>query len=195
VVTVKAEPKKGWHDTSGDFSYTSMGEKSGMGKQFETVDYGAVDEIVVWVEPATAEPAEVPNITIDAAAPKKALQVAPPGAVWFVQHASGGVYLRCEDGRVMNLGSSNRPTVSGYVEVIVDPKPDPIARIFIPPTRYAQVALSGRKITFDNLPPGAAKVACWHPRLPGSQNSVTLEAGKTAHATVTVGVNSLPKVP
>jgi hypothetical protein len=164
VVTLKAEPKKGWRDPKTDSSYAGASH-IGQGKQFDTVDYQSLDEIVVWVEPESPVPAEVPSITIDAAAFSAAVRVVPAGAVWFVKGARA--YLRTEGGQVMNLGSSNRPTVRGYVEVMVDPNPDPVARIFVAPTRFAQVGQSNQKLTFDELPPGRARVFTWHPRLPG----------------------------
>jgi hypothetical protein len=192
VVTLKAEPKQGWRDPKTDSAYTGTAQ-IGMGKQFETVDYESLDEIVVWVEPAMVAPAEVSGITIDLGAPTPALRVAPAGVVWFVK--GGSAYLRTEEGKVMNLASSNRPTVRGYVEVMTESKPEPVARLYVTPTRFAQVGESNKRLTFDDLPPGPARLVSWHPRLPGSQASIDLPAGQSTSATLTVGVNSLPKVP
>ena len=50
-------------------------------------------------------------------------------------------------------------------------------------------------VKFLDLPPGLYRVTSWHPRLPGTSTDVTLTADKTAKMTVSVGVNSLPKVP
>jgi hypothetical protein len=190
IVTPKAEPKQGWRDPKTDSAYTGTAQ-IGQGKQFETVDYESLDEIVVWVEPAIPVPQELTEITIDLARPDATLRVAPAGVVWFVK--GGSAYLRTEDGRVMNLASSSRPTVHGYVEVMAESNPDPVARLYVTATRFAQVGQANQKMVFDGLPPGAAKAVAWHPRLPGGQTSVELEAGKSTSATVTVGVNSLPK--
>jgi hypothetical protein len=192
VVTLKAEPKKGWHSPRDQSEYAGTAQV-GQGKQFETVDYSALDEIVVWVEPAAVEASQVTDITIDLGAAKPSLRVVPIGAVWFVK--GGSAYLRSEDGRVMNLASSSRPNIRGYVEVMVETKPEPVARLYVTPTRFAQVGESNKKLTIDDLPPGPAKIVCWHPRLPGSQANIDLQAGQSTSATLTVGVNTLPKIP
>jgi hypothetical protein len=192
VVNLKAEPKKGWHDPKTDSAYSDLSQ-IGQGKQFETVDYESLNEIVVWVEPSTTDPGQVTDITIDLGAPSAMLRLAPLGAVWFVK--GGSAYLRTEDGHVMSLASSSRPNVRGYVEVMVESKPQPVARLYVTPTRFAQVGESNKKLTFDDLPPGPAKVVCWHPRLPGSQANADLQAGQSTSTTLTVGVNTLPKIP
>jgi hypothetical protein len=189
VVTVKAEPKKGWHDPKDDSTYAAMSQ-IGLAKQFETVDYSALDEIVVWVETQTPDPGPATDLTIVRAQPT--LLVAGPGARWSLP---AGAYLRTEDGRALNPGNPAVAQVRGFVEVMRESSPEPIARVYVAPSRFVKLAESGKKVTFNDLPPGPAKVVSWHPRLPGSQTTVNLEPGKSTAATLTVGVNTLPKIP
>jgi hypothetical protein len=80
------------------------------------------------------------------------------------------------------------------VELTTPSQAQPVA-LYIAPTRHATITQAGRRVTFDDLPPGPARVSSWHPRLPGSQAQVTLQAGRVSSCTLVVGVNALPKVP
>jgi hypothetical protein len=192
VVTVRAEPKKGWHDPKHDSAYAGMSD-IGQGKQFETVDYETLDEIVVWVEPVGWDnPNRIP-FRFDSARASQ-LQVAVAGAGWLVAPGSD-VYLRSEDGRVFELEKADQVPPGQLVELVSDRDSRRVGRVFLAPTPFVQTARSGQKVKFGGLPRGAAKVVCWHPRLPGSQTTVNLAAGGTTTAGVTVSVNSLPKAP
>src|SRR5688572_18914088 len=48
-VTVRAEPKRGWRDPRRESATYDM-STVGTGRAYETIDYGALDDIVVWVD-------------------------------------------------------------------------------------------------------------------------------------------------
>ena len=86
-------------------------------------------------------------------------------------------------------------TVSpGLIEVLCESRDEPIALVYVAPTRWVERSRSGTDVVFTDLPPGRCRVACWHGRLPGSHADVLLVADKTTRAVVSVGVNTLPKV-
>jgi len=82
----------------------------------------------------------------------------------------------------------------GLVELISDASDDPIYRIFVAPSQLVQICDSRARPLFNDLAPGEYKVTCWHPRLPGSSQQVQLASGRLTTATLSVGVNSLPKI-
>jgi hypothetical protein len=203
VVKVVAQPKAGWHDPRSDSTYTGL--RPGEPRQMETTDYAALDEIVVWVESLgdSSYIGTTPNVSIDLAGSDTSLKAAGWGAIWDLRNRTGRTleaYLRTEDGQVVNLGNipgpgtSLAPRVRGYVEVMTSASDQPVARVFVAPTPFVQLAKANTPITFLAVPPGKAKVHAWHPRLPGSTTDVNLPANRTTNVTVTVGVNSLPKV-
>ena len=70
-----------------------------------------------------------------------------------------------------------------------------LADIYVAPTSWARKTLSGETVSFGPIPPGRYTLAVWHPRLPGSQQSVDVAAGGYTSVSVSIGVNPLPKVP
>jgi hypothetical protein len=203
VVKVVAQPKEGWHDPRNDSTYTGL--RPGEPKQMETTDYAALDDIVVWVESLgnSSYIGTTPNLSIDLAGGNPSLIAAGWGAIWDLRNKTGRTleaFLRTEDGQVMNLGNiigpgtSLAPRVQGYVEVLTSASDEPVARLFVAPTPFVQLAKANTSITFLAIPPGRAKVHTWHQRLPGSTTEINLPANRTTNVTVTVGVNSLPKV-
>jgi hypothetical protein len=203
VVKVIAQPKAGWNDPRNDSSYTGL--RPGEPQQLETTDYSSLDEIVVWVESlgSSSYIGTAPNTSIDLSGADPSLKVGGWGGIWDLRNKTGRtleVFLRTEDGKVMNLGNvpgpgtSLAPRVQGYVEVMTNASDQPVGRVFIAPTPYVQLAKANTAITFLAVPPGKAKIHTWHPRLPGSTTEVNLGENRTTNATVTVGVNSLPKV-
>jgi len=80
-------------------------------------------------------------------------------------------------------------------EVATDQNDDAVATLYVVPTAWVKSTHCNSIATFGPLPPGRYRVSSWHARLPGSSQDVTLNAGSTSKATVTIGVNSLPKVP
>lgn len=203
IVNVKAVPKEGWHDPRNDSGYTGLAP--GEPKSFETTDYASLDEIVIWVE-STEKESYVGlsgSLSIDLGGVNPDLVVGGWGAIWDLRNRTGRtleVFLRTEDGKVLSLGNvpgpgnSFSPRVSGYVEVLTSAREEPVARVYIAPTPFVQLAKANSSVTFLGMPPGKAKIHSWHPRLPGSVVDVNLPLNRTTTATITVGVNSLPKV-
>ena len=212
VVTVRAEPKSGYRDTTGQSGAYEVGAV-GAGRVYETIDYRALDDIVVWVEPAGAAEAPAPAqlLAIDVGRPSGALRVSGLNEPWTIRNSAPEplpVYARYESGDVVDIGTvapgataAHQPKEPGLVEILSDPRPDALARVYVAPVpstgggRLARVVRSGAKEAFNDLPPGPARVHAWHPRLPGSSATVTLRAGATTGANLAVGVNRLPKVP
>ena len=208
AVTVRAEPKKGWRDPrTHDTQYeTSM---IGAGRAYETVEYAQLDDIVVWVESSEASQA-AQTITLDVARPGTPIVVSGTRDTWQLDNAGADplpVYARFESGQVVDLGTiaprgsvRHVPTSTGYVELLSDARAEPLARLYVAPIPTvsgdrARVVRGGTKAEFNDLAPGSARVAAWHPRLPGSSAAVNLTAGATNSATLVVGVNQLPKIP
>lgn len=203
LVTVRAEAKTGWQDPRKQSDYAGL--RPGEAKSFETTDYSNIDDIIVWVEPqADRYAATAGNISIDLGDPQQGLRAAGVGSIWDFRNATGkaiDVFLRTESGKVVPLGlipgpgRSLTPDVQGYVEVMAVDQSEPLARVFVAPTAFVRVATTREPVRFFAVPPGRAKIITWHPRLPGTTTEVNVSSNGETRATVTIGVNSLPKVP
>lgn len=211
TVLVRAEPKAGWRDADSQTSSYDIGDV-GRGRAFETLNYSALEGIVVWVQPsdpAGAAPRSQ-RLTIDVGRPSTTMHACGLRDSWSIQNSapeSLPIYAVYESGRVIDLGMlppggqmAQTPREPGLVQIMCDIRPDPLAQVYVAPVPTAadgrvRVTQSGARIAFRDLPPGPARVSCWHLRLPGSGASVTLVPGATATVTVVVGVNLLPTAP
>jgi hypothetical protein len=210
-VLVQAQPKAGWRDAGSQASAYDIGE-IGRSRAFETLNYSALDDIVVWVnatDPPDTAPAPV-RITIDIGRPSMAIHPSGLRDSWIIRNSAPEalpIYVLHESGQVSDLGTlapgaqtSATAREPGLVQLMCDIRPDPLAQIYVAPVPTSgsgrvRVTTSGNRVVFNDLPPGPARVSSWHPRLPGSGADVTLSAGQSANATIVVGVNSLPSVP
>jgi hypothetical protein len=112
--------------------------------------------------------------------------------------------VRNDAGEVVSLGTIEpggqieiSPHLLGAWELMLDSRPEPVARVYAAPSRIVRAtraARNGTTVSFRDLPPGPATVCCWHPRLPGSTAAVVLVPGEVARANLVVTVNTLPKV-
>ena len=186
--------------------------------EFELVDYANLDDIVVWVERAgdmtdptahatmDAMGTAPPPQTIDVDSAKKNPPMSKPVSVGqkvILRNRSSrplSIYS-VSDGNDFNLGQlapgqQGEYVVknAGLVEVLSDQSPDPIASFYAAPTQWVVMTHSHGNVDFSNLPPGKYNIMTWHPRLPGTSQPIELAPDQMASATVTVGVNSLPKV-
>jgi hypothetical protein len=208
TVTVRAEPKLGYRDPRRDSATYDM-SMIGAGRAYEPVEYAALDDVVVWVE-VPGESSASQTITIDVGRPSTPLKVCGTRDAWKIENSGAeglAVYARYESGDVSDLGTvapgatvSHHPKSHGFVELLSDARPYPLARVYVAPiptagANRARVVNSGRRVAFNDLPPGAARVTAWHPRLPGSSTQVNLVPGATGSATLVIGVNQLPKIP
>ena len=207
-VKVIAEPKAGvqpppsavsTHDAPTDQSYGPHAR----------VDYAQLDNIVVWVE-AASKPATPPTTP-----PPLSVDVNPQKS----SHGIDGVVSVGQKLVLKNAGSSPQTIYSvsdgndfelpsvppngsgefvirspGLIEIFADASKDIAVQVFATPTPWAQIGRSGQTLDFNNIPPGSYQILSWHPRLPGSNQPVTLSANQVSEATIKVGVNSLPKV-
>ena len=208
AVTVRAEPKQGWRDPRRhETQYDTW--MIGTGRAYETVEYAQLEDVVVWVESPDGTQGSQ-TITLDVARPGTPIVVSGTRDTWRLDNAGADplpVYARFESGPVVDLGTiaprasvTHVPTSTGYVELLSDARGDPLARLYVAPIptvsgNRARVVRGGTKVMFNDLAPGPARVAAWHPRLPGSSAPVNLTAGATTSATLVVGVNQLPKIP
>jgi len=215
-IAVKAEPKKGYHPPdAGSPSYgggpaeqMSPANPSG---PMTVIDYAALYNIVVWLEPVTGTvPAGSPHI-LTAQSPgtrgadEANILVGTIGDQLVIYNRSPKIdtfYLRFDDGAVLNVGSIGgnargiyilrRPGLAAIVSDSLDKVCD---RIFVTPSPIYKVTHCNTAVTFNPVPPGDYRLKSWHYRLPGTSTSLTLAPNKVAKATVVIGVNSLPKVP
>ena len=215
-LNVVAEPKSGAvvadthvlvYDSPRSFGYGSS--NSSDPNAFEVVDYSALDDIVVWLEPAdeattgagTASPAA---IDIDPRKASSGLAAAVGVGQKIVFHNTGpkpANLYSVSDGNEFDLGvipsgaTSEYATKStGLIEVWTDSLQEPVARIYVAPTCWVRLTRSGTTLEFDDLPPGKWQIASWHPRLPGHQVSVDLLPDRVNDASIQVSVNGLPTV-
>jgi hypothetical protein len=210
VLIVKAEPKSGWHDPRNDSSYAGL--RPGESKAFETIDYSALDDIVVWIEPihGGVESPPTSRISVDASHPSDKLTACGVREGWMIRNSgsiAASLFVRSESGKVYAVGSVPAggssfflPRETGLNELMSDASDQPLERIYVAPVRWepeknVRIAKAGDRLTFSNLMPGQVIVGAWHPRLPGSSLQFELDPGKTTTKTMTIGVNSLPKVP
>jgi hypothetical protein len=173
------------------------------GGTYERIDYNNLADIMVWLEP------------------KAKTTIAPPAPTDIVittLHESDHVHpgsigqtinFRNKTDRPLNLYSVSEgnefelPTVApgasatyvpkneGYVEVLFDPARQPIAALYIAPSPWIAHTRSNKTVTFKDVPPGEYEIVTWHPRLPGSAQTIKLSAGQTSESTAKVGVNAL----
>ena len=79
----------------------------------------------------------------------------------------------------------------GSIEVLSESSPQPIARLYAVPGERVQTVRSGETTRLPNLPPGRYRVACWHERLPGSQELIGLAPDNWSKVSLKVSVNLL----
>jgi len=214
-ISVKAEPKKGYHPPA-----AGSPEYGGVGDQIKTasptgpltvIDYAGLYGIVVWLEPTTG--------TVPAAAPK-ILSAQSPGTrgadeanilfgaigdqlvIYNRSPKLDTFYLRLDDGTVANIGSiggNNKALYTlrhpGLAAIVSDTNDKVIDRVFVASSPLYKVAHCNQTVTFNPAPPGEYRLKSWHYRLPGTSTMLTLAPNKVAKSTVVIGVNSLPKVP
>ena len=174
---------------------------------FERVDYSSLDNIVVWLEPkggATTRPSAPANpLTIDVATRDATMRPTSVGQRLVFRNSGTAprTIYSVSDGNEFDLGSippggSGEYAVRspGPIEVLTDSSSDPTAILYAAPTRWMTLARSGETVSFNDVPPGNYRLVSWHPRLPGSQQNVTLGPDQAASATIKVTVNGLPEV-
>lgn len=217
-IEVRAEPKQGYTKppmqiSGGDGVYDMEPEESHEVGPFRRVDYRTLNDIVVWIEPhfdiVRPEPAgDGPPVIIKFGAPSTQRLDVPlfvigvGGRLEFVNRSGRDdvIYSLSEansfdTGVVSRNGlASYQPKSSGLINVLCESRDEPIALVYVAPTRWVERARSGSKVVFTDLPPGAYHVGCWQRRLPGSHTDVTTIADRIAQVVVSVSVNTLPKV-
>lgn len=207
-VHVEAEPKSGLKLPGMRPYDTPAAEKDATGA-FERVNYGTLEDIVVWVEPVDPANKPVPPaaefLPYDVTAAGSAdapLHVASVGQPLAFRNATSKplTIYSVSDGNEFDLGAippgkSGSFTVKspGLIEVLAEGAKDPVLRVYAAPTGWVKLAHSHSRLNFD-LPPGEYTIHSWHPRLPGIESRVAVIAGQTTRANVKVGVNELPKV-
>jgi len=215
-IAIKAEPKKGYHPPSDPASYAGgtadqLSSPSAPGGQMALLDYNALYNIVVWLEPVSgAVPSSTPQSialgspnskTVDDSSPR----VAAVGDRLIILNRASKTdtfYLRFDDGSVSDIGSIGAGRSGAYTlkrpgaqSVISDSLDKPIDRLFVTSSPLYKVTHCNSTVTFSDLDPGEYRLRSWHYRLPGSSTNLTLAPNKVSKSTVIIGVNALPKVP
>jgi hypothetical protein len=210
-VTVRAEPKQGVPLPSQNVTLYDQPTHSNYGSSrgaFEPVDYASLHNIVVWIAPAGTAPTTAPvgvperiDVGDKATGDDRILAASVGQTLIFVNRAPHALTIySVSDGNDFDLGrvppGGERTYVvrsPGLVEVLTDSTDQPLVRVYAAPTAHVAVTHSGGEVTFNDLPPGQYRVVSWHPRLPGSETIVNLAPNQVQEATITVGVNGLPK--
>jgi hypothetical protein len=203
VLEVGAKPKAG---TAKQFArvpvYDAAPRRAVAAGQFERVDYSALGDIIVWLEPAPENAPPFPPIVVSVEADKapETVHAASVGReVVLRNHGGTPVSLySVSDGNDFNLddippGGEARYTVreAGLIEVLADPSRPPVATLYAAPTPWVARARTGESVLFRNVPPGTYEAVSWHPRLPGRSTAVLLESDQVTRATLDVGVKNL----
>ena len=186
--------------------YSSAGPSSD-DPRFVRRDYAAVPDIVVWAAPlggqavvAAAPPFE---ISFDAArSTADPIQGVGVGRQLVIRNSgsrSATIYSVSE-GNEFNAGSIAPGTSTqfvvrnaGLIEILATPGGATIAQLYAAPSPWVQVAGSGERIMFRDLPPGRYEIGSWHANLPGKPQTVSVSGGSTQDVTVIVGVDALPR--
>jgi predicted component of type VI protein secretion system len=206
-ISVIAEPKAGVKDPAAAVKVydTPTARQEGA---FERVDYSALHQIVVWAEPAfpTQHKVILTPVTVNVSARTSVDHLATAASVGqqLIVHNNGstpGSFYSVSDGNAFDLGKigpggHGEYTIksSGLIEILSTAVPDPVASVYAAPSGWRAMTHSGATVDFTNLPPGDYHIYSWHPRLPGTEETVSLSPGQIAKVTIKVGVNALPKV-
>jgi hypothetical protein len=211
---VYAEPKTGIRPATRHVSVYDSPAAGGYaaayaGGGYEKVDYTALSDIVVWLEPldepisaSNASPDEVIEVDSGKAAHGVSAVACVGGRIVFrnVGDKAADVYS-VSDGNEFDLGSLTPGASAGYtvrrsslIEVLTSGIQDPIANVYATPSPWFGLTQAGRTVEFDDLPAGPYRVVSWHPRLPGQQTTVDLPPGHIVTASIKVSVNGLPRV-
>ena len=207
VVHVLAQPKTGAQPPPQKVAVFDTPAPQDYG-DFAKVDYSDLGQIVVWLEPTNgpAEQKTLNPIRVDID-PSKGVSgirhVASVGQSIILYNASSSsqTIYSVSDGNDLDFesvpagGQVNYSARSpGLVEILTNsPSATPV-QIYVAPSPWARLTRSGETIQFDNLPPGQYRLVSWHPRLPGSKETVTLTPDHVTDTSIDVSVNSLPKV-
>jgi hypothetical protein len=174
--------------------------------EFEHVDYAHLSNIIVWLEPNGAAKAAPPlSLTVELPfkAPTRFLAASVGQELRFHNTSKKAMPVySVSDGNDFSLpaipaGGTASYTVrsEGQIEVLSDPKQPPVAELYAAPSAYVAATSAGHTVTFRDVPAGGYTVVAWHPRLPGTQATLTLSADQVTRSTVILGVNSLPSSP
>jgi hypothetical protein len=209
IVTVTAEPKAGAREFAPKpvSSYDRPAPPPPKPEPgFELVPYDALGEIIVWIEPVDRRARAARRVAsrVDIGSPGDAVptyagQVVSPVA--FVSRSSQpmSVYGVSENHQfdVGEIGPQETKLVTvdraGLYD-IVDAAGIARARLMVVAAVDHALTSAGRAVTFRDLEPGTYRVIAWHPRLPGSEQRITLTANQSQPVTLNIGVNDLPKI-
>lgn len=208
-VNVKANPKAGYRPANYHvLVYDAPTPVTPV--DYEKVDYASLDEVVVWAEAVDASPSHADastqpaHISVDLQTPAERLSAAVCVGQRLIIRNNGkksGEIYSVSDGNNFHLGTlapggSGEYVVQspGLIEVVTTALEAPAASVYAAPTRWVRMTRAGQSVYFNDLPSGRYKIVSWHPRLPGHETVVNLSPNQTAHASINVGVNGLPKV-
>jgi hypothetical protein len=194
------EPKAGSKPPADVSVYDSpSGPSLGTGA-FERVDYSNLDQIVVWLEPAASasgKPAASP-VVVDVEARKPAAMVAHVSSVGqrlLIRNrgAGPGNFYSVSDGNEFDVGTvppggqaEYMVKTEGLIEILSAAAKDPVAQIYAAPSRWVRLTRSGQSVDFTDLPPGRYRLISWHPRLPGTEQTVDLAPNQVAPTSIKV---------
>jgi hypothetical protein len=208
-VRVLAERKRGLHEnlsgSSGD--YQNLGPIG----RFELIDYDNLPGVVVWLEPldntiTAPPPAQETRVSFNRRGrigPRTPEGVAIGSRLVFENQGDSpqSVYS-LSDGNEFDLGTilpGQRGEcivrAPGLIEVLSESLSEPIARLYATPSPWLRTLRSNESACISGLPPGNYRVVCWHERLPGSQQVISLSGDKRSQVTLIVSVNLLPSAP
>jgi hypothetical protein len=203
-VQVVAEPKLGLRREGSD-DYTPTGPDD----PFVRLNYRSIPGIVVWVEPVDQSarlPAPSDGISTIALQELRgpvppAIQGVSVGSRLVFQNKSDrpqAVYS-VSDGNEFDLGIVSPGQLAEYIvrspgliEVLFESMQQPVARLYAVPSPWVRTMQSNETACIAGVRPGNYRVACWHERLPGSQQPVSLAPETWSNVTVKVSVNLLP---
>jgi hypothetical protein len=187
------------------------------------MEYGRLDDIVVWLELVPGAPRPTREETLDPGALLAAPEVATtaearledgPAAKGDRAIRAGGVFRLLNATSVevtfVSVSEGNafespplrpgewhewRPAAPGIVDVLCDERPEWRLRIVVAPTLRYETVRSGARFEWNGLPPGTYRVRASHWRLPEAETTVEVRPGAWAKAELTLSVDALGGAP
>lgn len=206
--TVRAEPKAG---TEQDQSAASAAYASRKYKFAERVDYGSMQDFVVFLEGkvgTNAIPTNVVEVTTTRVAQKGALftpHVLPVMAGTTVEWPNNDdIYhnvFSVSDAKQFDLGlykgnPADKHVIfdkPGKVDVYCSIHANMHCVVLVLENPYFAVADAAGKYSITNVPPGTYKLKAWHERLPADEQEIVVPTNGMVRADFVLTIKNLPK--
>jgi plastocyanin len=153
------------------------------------------DETVVYLKDVPGKPAPAAR-EMDQKGMKfvpLVLAVAAGDTVRFLNHDGEDHNVFSPDGEPFNLGTfksndsrAHRFDEPGAYRIRCSIHPEMLGYVFVAPSRYVAAIDRKGRYTLADVPPGTYRLAAWNANLEGPERTITVQAGKTVEADLTI---------